>query len=394
MADAERPENERIARARQALAHFERPGQEEYEALTELMTSVRAYVEPAQFQQALDRSRTAWHREQVANGTIDTGIGPRSEVWYERLENSHIAGEHWQAWPQELKDRVVADCVRIEADAMAAPLIDWSDRTGHGATWNPELGTVVFANDEAAEAFSDQQMLQALSTAYLTVLDQYEEIESKHYSRFGQEKIEQVERLGYRCEIETRLMTDQSWTLVDPVEETVTFYDGDWEDPLVASDAQAFADFVTIAEELPPVRVDYPDKSWYRQAYLDQMKSVVDTRTLDDPTFARFMTALADARTAAINRALIGTDHVWDPRKSLPVPIPTADPPELKKEHYDAIETAKGSVDPGQVFAEITHTDPPDPVALAFPAAAPPAQVDTTAAAGTTTYASIPAPEL
>jgi hypothetical protein len=387
-------EAERIARAEAALAHYEGPGQEAYDALTELLTDMRAYVDAPDLQKAVDESRTIWHRRQIVNGTIGTGVGSRSEVWRERLEVDNVVGEHWSAWPQELKDRIVADCVRTESEAMAAPLIAWSNRTGYGAAWNPEIGAVTFANDEARLEFSEAEMERTLRAAYVTVLDRYEEIETNHYVALLNEKVEQTQQLGYSCEVEPRVMTNETWTSVEPSDRSVTHYVGTWDDPLLATDAQGFADFVAIAEGLPPVRVNHTDKSWYRQEYIEQMNSVVDTRTLDYPTRRQFMTALADARTDAVNEALIGTRHAWDPRIALPVPIPAEPVLEISQAKWEAVEAAKRSVDPARVFAEVTAPDPWEAVNLAFPAAAPPAQVDTGTAPDATTYATAPAPEL
>lgn len=385
---------ERRARAERIIAML---GEEDvYTALTALLTQIRDWDEfgGARYQQAVDHSRTDWHYQQVTEDPTKIGGRPRAQTWRQHLGKDRLIGEYWRSWPPELKTQIVTECVRIEAEAITQGLADLNARHGIGAVWDPQRGITIPNAEFGVYRFHSDEFDQIRAAAYLAVLDDYDDLETRTVTAFTQAKIEQLEQRGYSVDIGPPIMGHDCWVSPEPHNAHVAFYVDDGDGPMTVDVAKAWADFAKIADGLPPVEVNHDDPSWYRQDYLDQMQSVAEAQGLDEATAKRFVAALADARTAAINEALDGTDHAWDPRIDLAVPLPTEKPQPLGNAHLAAIEAAKAAVDPAEVFEDTIAPDPWGPVALAFPAAAPPAQVDTGAAAETTTYSTAPAPEL
>lgn len=392
MADPAPTENERLARAEQALAPFRRPGQAEYDALTELMTSVRTYA-PGYFQEAVEASRTAWHRQRVAADFSWTGDGPRAEAWRDQLEHQYIVGEHWSAWPEELKAGIVDACVRAEATAMAQRLIAWGNETGHAATWHPETGRIEFATDAGADAFNTQTRQEIRAAAYLTVLDQYQGIENQHRQLFVSAKVGQLRQRGYETAFRGRPLSNEDYIATDVADGVVAYHVGDHNE-VTAVNAKALADFAAVADGIPPRKVDPAlHAQWRHFEYTAQAhRTVPDFLQYDSSTQVGFYAALADARTTAVNNVLDGTGHVWDPRLNASVPLPHLQPPPLDAHHVTAVEQAKASVQPSAVWQAFTRREPSDSVALAFPEGAQAPQVDT-GTTGEPGHAPAPAPE-
>lgn len=352
--------------------------------VTKALTDLRHLVDDdSAYQRLLDASRLDWYRDMLAESpesVVDEGV-PRHLVWSRHCEAERMVGDYWPVLPTILKDAVIEACVDAEAGAVRERLAALAADTGFHATWNHQTGRFRVRHDaEMTVAFARTRRLRLLAEAFGTVLDRYRQIEDEQCAAFVAEATARLEARGYKVRADFydgRAPGDPetNYTQAVPSHQFVQLDLLERNPGPLPQDAAALAGVEALADRLPPLNADPADPVWFRDAYAQQAKAVGGDN-LAPEDYMRLLAALADARTAAVNLALMDTGHVWDPRLDFAVSLPNEMPPPLTDEQHAEIAAAKASIDPAAVYRQIFGA-PPDPVAAAYPAPAAATGIDT-----------------